>query len=288
MERPFDTRHILSPLDGRLSEIAASAALVPTERVMELINLGAIYVDEKRVDKDFDITAGTYIRLHLKPKRYPTSGIKWTKHVVFQNEHMVVVNKPPRIPVHPMLDNKTENVAVQLGEHLGHQLFVTQRLDIGTQGLFVLAKTKEFQRLFNSMLAEKRVYKAYRARIEKQVETGLHRHFMLESPKSPKIMQAAPGDEGTWHECQLKILSCRALESNSYDAEIELITGRTHQIRAQLAFMGSPLFGDRLYGSEEKSELDLVCHRLSFQDPMTNVERKFQLSILERGAHETN
>ena len=278
MERPFDTRHILSPSKGPLSKIVQAAVLVPTERVMDLLNLGSIYVDGVRAEGDRDISAGTYVRVHLKPKRYPVEGIKWADRIVFQNDDFLIVNKPKNIPVHPMLDNKIENVAVQLARHLGYPLFVTQRLDVGTEGLFLLAKTKDFQRRFNGLLKDKKVFKRYVARAEGRVREGHHSHFMFVSPRSPKIMADKPGPVGEWIDCHLKVIECLPRDG-FFETSIELITGRTHQIRAQLAHMGVPLRGDRLYGSQAPGgEFFLVCDRLSFEDPETRSKHDFSLS----------
>ncbi|MEQ1875972.1 MAG: RluA family pseudouridine synthase [Bdellovibrionia bacterium] len=280
MEKPFDTRHILSPIDGSLSEIVAAAALLPTERVIELLELGAIYVGGSRASENAELQAGTYVRVHLKPKRYPVEGIRWAEHVVYQDEHMVLVDKPKNIPVHPMVDNKIENVAVLLARHLEQPLYVTQRLDILTRGLFVLAKTKDFQRAFNGLLNEKRVEKIYSARTESPPPLGRLKHYMLESPRSPKTIALEPGSEGTWLECVLSVSRFTAADTAqpSFDAEIELITGRTHQIRAQLSFAGAPLAGDRLYGSERpSSEFQLVCKRLNFENPLTQQRHDFTI-----------
>ena len=72
------------------------------------------------------------------------------------------MNKPAGIPVHATLDNQVENVLHQLHVALGDSLYVTQRLDTEVSGLIVFAKTQEFQRRFNRLLAERKVTKRYR------------------------------------------------------------------------------------------------------------------------------
>ncbi|HEX4925060.1 MAG TPA: RluA family pseudouridine synthase [Bdellovibrionales bacterium] len=268
----------MSQREGRLSAILEEAAGVPTKRVMELLALGSVYVEGRRTHEDKHIEEGTYLRLHLKPKRYDLSKIDWSACRVFEDEHMLVVDKPKGVPVHPMVDNVVENVASQLSLRLKTPLYVTQRLDVVTSGLLVFAKTKEFQRTFNQMLKDKLIYKRYAALLEKPVAFGEYAHYMLESPRAPKTIADRPGPEGTWMECVLRVLD-GADQRGHFLVHIELVTGRTHQIRAQLAHLGSPLWGDRMYGSEgPEGELHLRAVELRFTHPSTGASQRFLLS----------
>lgn len=258
--------------------VLADAAGVPTKRVMELLELGSVYVEGRRAHSDEVIAEGTYVRLHLKPKRYDVTQIDWARSVVFEDEHMLVADKPKGVPVHPMVDNIVENVATQIGRALETPLHVTQRLDVLTSGLIVFAKTKVFQRAFNQMLKDKLIYKRYAATLEKPVAVGEHRHFMLESMRAPKVIAGSARPEGTWLECLLRVLSCEPAD-DAFQASIELVTGRTHQIRAQLAHLGAPLRGDRLYDSTSpESDFSLRAVELRFTHPLTNTSQRFLLS----------
>jgi 23S rRNA pseudouridine1911/1915/1917 synthase len=279
--RPYDTRHILSPKRGALIDLLSDAAQIPTERVMELLKLGSVYVEGERVHQNISIAEGTYLRIHLKPKRYAVTEIAWEKKIIFENDDLVVVNKPKGVPVHAMVDNVVENVAEQLSRARKIPLYVTQRLDVLTEGLFVLAKTKDFQRAFNKMLKEKRISKTYSARIESDIPVGLKEHFILDSPKAPKLIRdSKPENDGqTWLLCQLEVLACRPTNDQDYEAEVNLITGRTHQIRAQFSHLGFPLVGDRLYGSERTvADFRLVCTKLSFEHPFNKQELRFHIN----------
>jgi 23S rRNA-/tRNA-specific pseudouridylate synthase len=129
-------------------------------------------------------------------------------------------------------------------------LFVTQRIDIPVSGLVILAKTPEFQRLFNRFLSERRIEKRYKALVEKPVGEGKYSHFMEQSDRAPKRMSEK--NIPNWVSCELTVHSCRAV-SDLYECEVELHTGRTHQIRAQLSFLGASIVGDFLYRAKKKA-----------------------------------
>lgn len=224
------------------------------EKAQELLSLGSIYQNKKRILKDEKLPRGAYLRLHLHPKRYPVQEVDWKKRVVFQNKEFLVIDKAPGIPTHASLDNAIENCLEQTRRALKTQLFVTQRLDNPVGGLLVFAKNKKAQAQFNQWLVEKKVKKIYQAVVEQPCPLGFNRHFMEPSPRAPKVLSSEqkPG----WLSCELSILGCDEIkrgEKALFSLKLELHTGRTHQIRAQLAFLGSPILGDKQYGSRLKS-----------------------------------
>jgi 23S rRNA pseudouridine1911/1915/1917 synthase len=191
----------------------------------------------------------------LQPKRYPVGGVDWPATVVHRNERFIVVHKPAGIPVHATLDNQIENVLHQLRVALDVPLYITQRLDTEVSGLIVFARTAEFQRQFNRFLVERTVRKRYRALLASAPETGRFVHYMEPSERSPKTIRSEA--HADWLECVLRVLSvkpagCSIPAPHAFDVEIELETGRTHQIRAQLSALGSPIVGDKLYGSRTR------------------------------------
>lgn len=216
----------------------------------ELFALGAIYHDKKRVEQDLALPKGTYLRIHLKPRRFLVNEIDWRKRIVADTPDYLILDKPVGVPVVSTVDNHIENVLTKMRAVLGTPLFVTHRLDVGVGGLLLLARTQEFQAQFNHWLAKRKVHKTYRALVQKAIAPQKLTHYMEPSEFQPRKLKAeqAPG----WQICELTIHECEPLhfrQADLFQLKIELHTGRTHQIRAQLSFMGAPLLGDRIYGA---------------------------------------
>ncbi|MGE3974098.1 MAG: pseudouridine synthase [Bdellovibrionales bacterium] len=270
----YDTRHYIVENSGALVDYLETKTQKATDCVKALLDLGSVYVDKLRVTENISLSRGQYIRVHCKPKRYATEQLHWEQFITFQTDDFLIVDKPPDIPVHPTVDNVRENMLSALERHLGHKLYITQRLDVPTQGLLVLGKTLEFQKLFNKMLARKAIEKYYHARISQPLEPQLVRHFMKPHHGSPKVVSMEPIE--LWHECLLEIQSCTEMAEKDYICRLRLLTGRTHQIRAQLSALGAPLQGDHDYGSPlAREKFFLRSVELAFTCPISQKSFRF-------------
>ena len=235
--------HHVTAADTRVSHVLSQHFKMAPDQVSDLLRLGAVYSDKRRIFEDRSLAKGTYLRLHLKPKRFAVSGIDWKARIVHRDRDFVVVNKPAGIPVHASLDNAVENVLECLREVTGETLLVTGRLDTPVAGLVVFARNSGFQKRFNQMLADRQIEKRYRALTETPPPLGRHVHFMEPSERAPRRVSSEKKDG--WLLCELEVCAV------GKDVEVLLLTGRTHQIRAQLGALRCPILGDKLYGSRE-------------------------------------
>jgi 23S rRNA pseudouridine1911/1915/1917 synthase len=244
----YGVKHLLAQSSGQLSCVIKNQLQINADEFLKLLTLGAIYFKEHRIQDDVSAIKGDYVRVHQKPRRFPVHLFKNAENLVFENNDFVVINKPSGIPTHATVDNLQENAHFLTENFLKTKLHVTHRLDVATSGLLVFAKTKEFQIFFNDLLFNRKVQKIYRALVAKTYDGPLElTHYMRPSPKAPKFVSLI--SEPGWAKCHLKILNTQQLQSGKTLLTINLTTGRTHQIRAQLSAMGYPIIGDKSYGS---------------------------------------
>lgn len=269
--------HVQPPVAMKLSELFKR---VEFENFEFLLEIGSIYVDEKRVFTDLEVAPNSLVRIHRNPKRHPIKNIDWPSLIVENNEDFVVINKPYGVPTHPTVDNSRENVLWQLSTNLKHELLITHRLDSETTGLLLFAKTKQFQSVFNYLISNKMVQKKYKALTTIRPEEKKYIHYIKPDKFVPKLVSADP-IEG-WQTCELIVEKINDVTlpngKPGFESIIQLITGRTHQIRAQFTGINCPLFGDVLYGDENSDyPLGLQSFLLKFNWTNQNKEFSFQL-----------
>lgn len=257
--------HRVAAQSNLLIDLVAAQIGGDLRRAAELIKLGSVFVGGKRTLRaDQSVNSDASFRIHTNPRRFAVSLLADPLPVAFEDEDFLVVNKPAGLPVHALVDNVQENVLAEISKRTKLNLHVTHRLDVGTSGLLVLAKSKVAQAKFNHWLVTHQVEKHYAA-----VCTGTYTefsnvllelgpvwtHYMQPSRVAPKVVARAKIPD--WLTCRLKILDYQATESNCLHVRIQLLSGRTHQIRAQLSVEGFPIIGDRLYDPNHAGPHDL-------------------------------
>lgn len=270
-------RHFNVQQTNLLSEILYDEFSVNANDFKTLINLGAIYVNNERQAKDDFVFQNSVLRLHLSPRRY-NCDYPWKSLIVFQNDFCLVLNKPAGVPSHPTQDNLIENALTQTSLAQKIPLFITHRLDTLTSGLIVFAKKQSFVKSFNLQLQQKTVHKKYVALIESSQKLPSRlTHYMDPSPGSPKKLSntAVKG----WAICELEILDQKEFAPKLSWVKINLLTGRTHQIRSQLSHLGAPILGDSLYGAKQSFQKNAVALRSCEIEFRCNDEHlKFKIS----------
>ncbi|MEQ1723091.1 MAG: RluA family pseudouridine synthase [Pseudobdellovibrio sp.] len=234
--------------DGLLSEI------LHEEDFRMLLKIGAIYVNGERQTKDKIVSEHSDVHVYTEPKRYKCD-YDWSSLIVFENDFFLVLNKPSGIPCHPVIDNAIENSLTQVSLARKYPLFITHRLDRLTSGLIVYAKKQVFAKDFNNQLRKRSVRKKYVALIESsEILPAKLTHYMDPAVGLPKKLSNQ--ETAGWQICELEIL-----EQKDNWLKINLLTGRTHQIRAQLSQIGAPIVGDSLYGAKLNFKSDAIALR---------------------------
>ena len=206
--------------------------------------------------------------------------------IVYEDEDLIVINKPAGMPIHPSINNYTNSLANALAWYYQEQgkpfIFrCCNRLDRDTSGLTVVAKHLVSANLLSAMTKEKKVHREYLAIVRGHV-----------TPKSGTITAPLARKEGTiierivdFEHGEQAITHYRLVkEKNGHSlVALKLETGRTHQIRIHMKYLGYPLIGDYLYNPDMEfiSRQALHSHRLAFSHPITGESMEFTAPLPE-------
>ncbi|MBC7421282.1 MAG: RluA family pseudouridine synthase [Bdellovibrio sp.] len=271
----YGVKHFINLKSGYLLAIAAEALEKSEDELNELLKLGAIYINNQRQNTNALIPESQTIRVHTKPRRFFCDYI-WKDRVVFECEDFVVLDKPSGVPSHPSVDNIIDNSLEHLSRAISHPLFITHRLDTLTEGLIVYGKNINFVKGFNIKIQNRLVEKKYVALVEtNQVLPEKVIHYMEPSPRAPKKVSAV-ATEG-WAFCELHILNQKKAIDDTW-VKIDLLTGRTHQIRAQLSQLLAPIKGDRLYGAKTKYGSGIALRACELRFTWNQKQQQFNLN----------
>lgn len=213
-----------------------------------------IKVNGKRVNSDISLSGGEDIIVYNKDKE-----IK----VVFEDDNIAIVHKP--IGIETTTVDKTFSQR-SLEEFTG--LFACHRLDMNTEGLVLMAKSKEIQKIIYNEFKLGNVHKNYMAIVkggDLKNEDTLH-HYLIKKDDKVVVVKSKEKDS-------LEIITKYKVVENKGEfsiVDIELMTGRTHQIRAHFSYIAHPVLGDNKYGDKEFNEKlgykkqCLCAYKLSF------------------------
>lgn len=273
----YGVKHFVNPQAGYLSDIICEILKLEKQTVLDLLNLGAIYIDNYRQDEDQRIKENKLFRVHTKPRRHFTAH-DWSQLIVFEDADFLILNKPSGIPSHAGVDNKIDNSLYQTERARHIKLYITHRLDTLTEGLIVYGKTQRFVNSFNQQIKNRQIKKKYVALVE-TTETLPKKlvHYMESSLRAPKKVTEYFQEKSAL--CELEIEN-QVIQNNLSWIRINLLTGRTHQIRAQTSAMKAPIVGDKLYGSVLERSNNSIALRACEIEFLWN-ERAYQFQLSE-------
>jgi 23S rRNA pseudouridine1911/1915/1917 synthase len=196
-------------------------------------------------------------------------------NIVFEDEHLVVVDKPSGLLVHPTNRDKSGTLLNALAYHLNNTNSVegsavrpglVHRLDKQTSGLMVIAKNVRAHRRLAKGFQYKHVVKRYTALVEGNVEAD---EGMIDSPVG-RFAEHKHWDVKEGGKEAVTLFWVKERNDDHSVLELEPVTGRTNQLRIHCAYIGHPILGDVQRGGREFARLCLHAHRLAFSHPKTN------------------
>lgn len=262
---------------------------VPKNHIFKIIRNGEVRVNKKRIKTLYKLKINDVVRIppiDFIEKKEKTPSTAFKPEIIFEDEWLLVVNKPNGLAVHG--GSGIDFGLIELMRHLNQEhrfLELVHRIDKNTSGIIVIAKKRSALRLMQELFRNKKIKKNYLVavkgnwdlqkkevilRLEKKQTPEGHHVNVVEDPLKGKLSKS------------IFYLVKKTPHKSLLSAQI--ITGRTHQIRVQLAFLGFPVLGDDKYGdfalnkklhSSGLKRMFLHAHKLSFTHPFT--EEKVEL-----------
>ena len=284
---------------GRRVDVVLSEALsLSRSAVQQLLSEGSVTEAGKTVTKSRKAAAGEVYTVTLQAARpCEAAAENIPLDIVYEDEHLIVINKPQGMVVHPAPGHSEGTLVSALLYHLGDNLSdingvlrpgIVHRIDRDTSGLIVAAKTNAAHLSLAAQLEDHSMYRVYSAIVRGRIDAAgtvyapIGRHTtdrkkmaVLREGGRRAVTHYAPDEPLTGHTL------CR----------VQLETGRTHQIRVHMAYIGHPVLGDPVYGGAptpfEKKHPALFAGQclhagaLSFTHPATGEPVTFRSPLPE-------
>ena len=253
--------------------LAKAVPLLPASLAQKYIRIKRIKRNGARVERDTRLQEGDVLQLYIndeffdKPREdnaYLTVATP-KLNIVYEDENILLVDKRPGLAVHP---HDGAEYGRTLIDHIQAYLYqkrewsprgenaftpaLCNRIDRNTGGIVIAAKTAEALRVMNQKIKDRELDKRYLAIVEgtpKPPRGNLKGHLFKDAKKNRVFVSDTPQPGSK--TCQTNYITLASRQGLSL-VECELITGRTHQIRAQFAHAGHPLLGDGKYGKLDK------------------------------------
>lgn len=304
-ETPVEHRLVVPPsssgerLDRWLpAALAAAGCALSRAAVQELIKAGAATVASRTVKPSHPVAGGDEVFVRIEPE--PSAGLRGEEiplAVLFEDDDLIVVDKPPGLVVHPAAGNPDGTLVNALLHHCQGNLCalagedrpgIVHRLDKETSGCLVAAKSEAAYRSLVAQFSGRETEKEYLAvtegvpaEDEGVIETRIGRH-----PVNRQRMAVVPAPAGKEAITEYRVLRFDARE-NWAALRCVIHTGRTHQIRVHLKeALRCPILGDTIYAqvARQRVKVDrLMLHarRLAFRHPLSGELLRFEAPLPE-------
>lgn len=257
--------------------------LVELKKMKESVILNGIWVHlNDKLHTDDILT----IRIHENESSEKIPPVEHPLDIIYEDEDIIVINKPAGMPIHPSQNNYYNSLANALAWYYQQQgenfIFrCTNRLDRDTSGLTVIAKHMLSSNILSAAVRRHDIHREYLAIVRGSLTPP---SGTIDAPLSRKegsiierMVDFEHGEQAITHYQLVDVKNGHSLVS------LHLETGRTHQIRIHMKYLGFPLVGDYLYNPDMEfiTRQALHSHRLSFVHPITGKQMEFVAPLPE-------
>jgi 23S rRNA pseudouridine1911/1915/1917 synthase len=268
----------------RLDQLLAGA-VGSRAQAQSLIETARVHVDGRRRPKRHLVKAGETIEVEEALPAVENGPSSAPFQIGYQDQHLLVVDKPAGVVVHPGRGNRTGTLAQALqgigaGGQESWRAGIVHRLDRDTSGLLVVAKTEETHRALKALLSARKLRREYLALVEGQLEA---RTGTIDAPigrdRRDRLLISIDTDSPREARTHFEIVQ---MFDEVTLLRVTLETGRTHQIRVHMAAIGHPVLGAAQYGGRRAFGLArqlLHAARLAFPHPVTGAREDVGSSL---------
>ncbi|KIM03712.1 MAG: pseudouridine synthase [Sulfurovum sp. AS07-7] len=278
---------------NRLDKALATELKYSRNQIEKLISDGLVGVNGKvETKRSFKVEIGdriTYTILEAD-KSKPQYKVDFDVDILYEDEYMMVVNKPSNLVVHhaPSVKEATlvdwlKQRGVSLSTISGEERHgIVHRIDKDTTGALVIAKTNEAHQKLSSQLQDKSMGRYYLAIVDYPLkDSGIVDKPIGRNPNNRLKMDIVEGGK----EAKSAFVKLLSNAKNEELIAVKLFTGRTHQIRVHLNFLGRHILGDSLYGFKSKKDtinrIFLHAYKLYLLHPIHNTPMEFVAPIFD-------
>ncbi|ARU61645.1 hypothetical protein CBW65_11930 [Tumebacillus avium] len=276
-ERKWTAHTVTAAEAGRtVEEILTGTLSISRRMIQKLTRSKGVQLNKKPAFLGREVKEGDVIRAAMSfTEEAGLAPVEMPLNILFEDEHLIVVNKPPFVLVHPTNPTQTETLSHGLTWHFLQQglqakIRPVHRIDRDTSGVLVVAKTAFAHQHLDRQLRERELKREYLAFVDGTVseERGQIDAPIGKHKQNPNLRAVRP-NAGEFALTRYEVVT-------RYDTatlvHLELETGRTHQIRVHMTHLGHPVLGDRQYG---RVGLNLIkrqalhASRISFSHPVS-------------------
>ena len=274
----------------RLDHYLANNTEFSRSKITNLIKEGKILVNGKNVKTGYLIKENDIIEINYEEEELKAEPEKMDLDIVYEDNDVIVVNKANKVVVHPACGNRSGTLVNGLLYHSKNlssingefRPGIVHRIDADTTGLLMIAKNDKAHKILADQLKEKTTHRVYYALVWGVInnETGTIDAPIGRDPKDRKKMAVTPDNS------KEAITHFRVIEryKNATLIELKLETGRTHQIRVHMKYIGHPVVNDPVYSNKplfDDSGQCLHAKELGFIHPTSNEFMKFDSELPE-------
>ncbi len=270
---------LVTPEDaGERLDVFLAGPVGSRAAAQRLIDAGLVLVDGERRPKRHTVGAGERVLVQPAPAVEEPEVPDATFEVAYEDDHLLVVDKPPGVVVHPARGHSAGTLAQALAGRVAggddpRRTGIVHRLDRDTSGLLVVARTEAAYEALKAMLRRREITREYLGLVEGRPAA---RSGTIDAPlgRDRRVRTRVSSDTDEPREAITHFETEQTFEGFTL-LRVRLETGRTHQIRAHLQAIGHPVAGDPEYGRKGLLGLPrqfLHAERLAFPHPATGAE----------------